>query len=83
MLVLFDVVRVLDGFSHNQIHIRVHTKNQNSPAVRNEPGSSSRDGQPIRVDAPDHAVMPGDVEMQGEEFEVGANDENSNFQRVP
>ena len=27
--------------------------------------------------------MPGDVEMQGEEFEVGANDENPNFQRVP
>ena len=27
---------------------------------------------PIRVDAPDHAVIPGDVEMQGEEFEVGA-----------
>ena len=51
--------------------------------MRNEPGSSSRDGQPIRVDAPDHAVIPGDVEMQSEEFEVGANDENSNFQRVP
>ena len=51
--------------------------------MRNEPGSSSRDGQPIRVDAPDHAVIPGDLEMQGEEFEVGANDENSNFQRVP
>ena len=50
--------------------------------MRNEPGSS-RDGQPIRVDAPDHAVIPGDVEMQGEEFEVGANDENPNFQRVP
>ena len=27
--------------------------------------------------------MLGDVEMQGEEFEVGANDENPNFQRVP
>ena len=38
---------------------------------------------PIPVDAPDHAVIPGDVEMQGEEFEVGANDENPNFQRVP
>ena len=23
----------------------------------------------IRFDAPDHAVIPGDVEMQGEEFE--------------
>ena len=27
-------------------------------------------------------MIPGDVEMQGEEFEVGANDENSNLQRV-
>ena len=51
--------------------------------MRNEPGSSSRDGQPIRVDAPDHAVIPEDVEIQGEEFEVGANDENPNFIRVP
>ena len=51
--------------------------------MRHEPGSSSRDGQPSRVDAPDHAVIPGDVEMPGKEFEVGANDENPNFQRVP
>ena len=58
-------------------------ESENSPRVRNEPGSFSRDGQPIRVDAPDHAVIPGYVEMQGEEFEVGANDENPNFQRVP
>ena len=50
--------------------------------MRNEPGSSSRVGQPTRVDEPDHAVIPGDVEMQGEEFEVGANDENPSFQRV-
>ena len=26
--VLFDFVTVLDGFSHNQIHIRVYTMNQ-------------------------------------------------------
>ena len=58
-------------------------ESESSPRVRNEPGSSSRDGQPIRVDAPDHAVIQGDVEMQGEELEVGANDENPNFQRVP
>ena len=51
--------------------------------MRNEPGSFSRVGQPIRVDEPDHAVIPGDVEMQGEEFEVGAYDENPNVQRVP
>ena len=37
----------------------------------------------IRVDAPDHAVIPGDVEMQFAEFAVEANDENPNFQRVP
>ena len=36
---------------------------ENSPRMRNERGSSSRDGQPIRVDAPDHAVIRGDVEM--------------------
>ena len=64
-------------------HQSVHDESENSPRVRNEPGSSSRDGQPIRVDAPDHAVIPGDVEIQGEEVEVGANDENPNFQRVP
>ena len=51
--------------------------------MHNEPGSSSRDGQPIHVDAPDHAVIPGDVEMPSGEFEVGADDENTNFQRVP
>ena len=48
--------------------------------MRNEPGSSFRDGRPIRVDAPGHAVVPSDVEVQVEEFE---NDENSNLQRVP
>ena len=64
-------------------HQSAHDESENSPRVRNEPRSSSRDGQPIRVDAPDHAVIPGDVEIQGEEFEVGANDENSNFQRIP
>ena len=68
---LFDFVTVLDGFSQ-QIHLACKV-----------PRSSSRVGQPIRVDEPDHAVIPGDVEMQGEEFEVGANDENLNFQRVP
>ena len=28
-------------------------------------------------------MIPGDVEMQGEEFEDKTNDDNSNFQRVP
>ena len=50
--------------------------------MQNEPGSSSRVGQPIQVDEADHAVIPGDVEMQGEEFEVGANDENPSFFNV-
>ena len=80
--VLFDFVIVLDGLSQqSDSHQSAHDESENSPRVRNEPGSSSRDGQPIRVDAPDHAVIPGDVE--GGEFEVGAIDENSNFQRVP
>ena len=47
--------------------------------IHNEPGSSSRDGLPINVDAPDCAV----VEMPSGEFEVGADDEKPNFQRVP
>ena len=64
-------------------HQRTHDESEDSPRMRHEPGSCSRDGQPIRVDAPDHVVIPGDVEMPGEEFEVGANDENHNFQRVP
>ena len=63
-------------------HQSAHDESENAPRVRNEP-ESSRDGQPIRVDAPDDAVISGDVEMQGEEFEVGAHDENLNFQQVP
>ena len=51
--------------------------------MHNRPGSSSRDGQPINVDAPDHAVIPGDVEMPGGELEVGTDDENPNLQCVP
>ena len=73
---LFDFVTAMDGFSNDQ---SAHDESENSSRMRNEPGSSSRDGQPIRVDAPDHVVIPGDVEMQGEEFEIGANDENPIF----
>ena len=76
------MLSALDGFSHDS-HQSAHDESENSPPIRNEPGSSSRDGEPIRLDEPDHAVIPGDVEMQGEEFEVGANEENPNFQRVP
>ena len=63
-------------------HQSAHDESENSSRMRNEPGSSSRDGQPSRVDAPGHTVIPGDAEVQGEEFEVGANDENPSFQRV-
>ena len=51
--------------------------------MHNEPRTSSRDGQPINVDAPDHAVLSSDVEMPIGEVEVGADDENPNLQRVP
>ena len=82
-----NVVRPRDSsgrfLPRSDSHQSTHDESEDSPRMRNEPGSSSRDGQPIRVDAPDHAVVPGDVEMPGEEFQVGANDENSNFQRVP
>ena len=81
---LSEIVTVLHVFSHDQIsHQRTHDESEDSPRMRHEPGSCSRDGQPIRVDAPDHAEIPGDVEMPGEEFEVGANDETPNFQSVP
>ena len=82
-----NVVRLRDSserfLPRSDSHQIAHDESENSSRIRNEAGSSSRDGQPIRVDAPDHAVIPGVVEMQGEEFEVRANDENPNFQRVP
>ena len=85
MSMLFDLVTFGDVFSYDQIHIRAHTMDESADSLRmrNEPGSSSRDGQPIRFDSSDHRVIPGDVEMPGGEFEVGANDENLNFHRVP
>ena len=82
-----NVVRFRDSsgrfLPRSDSHQSAHDESANSSRTQNEPGSSSRVGQPIQVDEPDHAVIPGDVEMQGEEFEVGANDENPNFQRVP
>ena len=81
-----NVVRFRDSsgrfLPRSDSHPSAHGESAASPRMRNEPGSSSRVGQPTRVDEPDHAVIPGDVEMQGEEFEVGANDENPSFQRV-
>lgn len=38
--------------------------------MHNEPGSS-RDGQPINVDAPEHVVIPQDVEVPSGELDVG------------
>ena len=82
-----NVVRPRDGsgrfLPRSDSYQSTHDESADSPRMRNEPGSSSRDGQPSRVDAPDHAVIPCGVEMPCEEFEVGANDENPNFQRVP
>ena len=82
-----NVVRFRDScgrfLPRSDSHQSAQDESDHSSRIRNELGPSSQDGQPIRVDAPDHAVMPGDVEMQGEEFEVAANDENPNFQRVP
>ena len=82
-----NVVRPRDRsrrfLTHSDSHQSTHDESAESPRMRNEPESSSCDGQPSRVDAPDHAVKPGDVEMPSEEFEVGASDENPNSQRVP
>ena len=50
-------------------HQSTHEESVDSLRMDNEPGSFSRDGQPINVDAPDHAVIHGDVEMPGGEFE--------------
>ena len=58
------------------MHITARTMNQQTHlACTTEPGSS-RDGQPVDVDAPDHVVLRRDVEMLSGEFEV---DENPNF----
>ena len=45
-----------------------HDESAVSPRMHNVPGYSSRDGQPINVDAPDHAVLSRDVEMPSGEF---------------
>ena len=54
-----------------------------SPRMQNEAGSSSRDGQQIRVDPPDHVVIAGDSEVPREGSEIEGDDDNPNFQRVP
>ena len=57
----------------------IHDESADSPRMHNEQ-RSSRDGQPINVDAPDQVVLPRDVEMPSGGFEVGADDENPNSQ---
>ena len=82
-----SVVRFRDSsgrfLPRSDSHQGAHDESENSPRVRNARGSSSRVGQPFRVYEQDHAVISGDVEKHGEEFEVGAYDKNPNFQRVP
>ena len=82
MLEIIDPVTVLDASPHDQIHI-THDESADSPRMHNEPESSSREGQQINVDATAHGVIPRDVDMPSGEFEVGANDENPDFQPVP
>ena len=50
--------------------------------MHTEPGSS-RDGQPIHVDAPDHVALPRDVSMPSGEFDVGMKGEHLIFKPVP
>ena len=63
-------------------HQSTHDESADSPRMHTEPRSSSRDGQPINIDAPNHAVLHRDVEMPSGEFEVGADDENPDFQHL-
>ena len=59
---LFDFVTALDGFSHDPIHIRVHTMNQRTHlACEVNQGLLLGMDSRIRVDAPDHAVTPGGI----------------------
>ena len=51
--------------------------------MHNAPRSSSRDGQPINIYAPNHVVLPRDVDVPSGEFDVGADEENPSFQPVP
>ena len=56
-----NVVRFRDSsgrfLPRSDSHQSAHDESENSPRMRNEPGSSSRVGQPIRVHEPDHAVI--------------------------
>ena len=60
-----NVVQPRDSFvrflPRSDTHQSTHDGSEDSPRMRNDPGSSSRDRQPIRVDTPDHGVIPSDV----------------------
>ena len=51
-------------------HQSTHEESADSPRMHNEPGPSSHDGLPINVDAPDHAVIPSDVEIPAESLRL-------------
>ena len=69
-------------FPRSDSHRSTHDESADAPRMHNDPGSS-RDGQPIKVDAPDHVVLPRDVDMPSGEFDVEAAENNPNFQPVP
>ena len=58
-----NVVRPRDSsgrfLQRSDSHQSTHEESAGPLRMHNEPGSSSRDGQPINVDVPDHAVIHG------------------------
>ena len=77
---LFDLVTVLDGSSHDLVPVITHLMSQQiHRGMQIEPGSSSRDGQQIRVDPPDHVVIPCDSEVPREGSEIEGDDDNPIF----
>ena len=77
MLEIIDLVTVLDGSFLPRSDSQQSSRTP--PRKHNEPEASSRDGQPINVDAPDQVVLPRDVDMPSGEFEVGADGKKSQF----
>ena len=79
-----NLVRPRDNSVHfltrSDSHHSTHDESTDSPRMRNERRSSSRNGQPNRVDAPDHAVILSDVEKPKKNSKLErASDENPNF----
>ena len=73
-----NVVRPLDSSGHflprSDSHQSTHDESTDSPRMRNERRSFSRNGQPNRADAPDHTVIHSGVEKPNKEFDVGTSD---------